>query len=673
VSERPARLLREAERCVRKGDREAAVRALREYLDARPRSPKVLNRLGDVLVRDGRTGEAAQAWREAARFFAADGFNHRALALWKKLLRVEPSSPEVLLEMAELHATLGHVAEASQESGAAAEAFLARGDRERALAAFERSVALDPASPLRLRLARLYGKQGIGGPAFEHYRLGLAALERRGRHGEALTVLREAVKLLPESRDLRIMLARVATSAGEAGEAIALLEPLERSDGPDPPRSLVLAAAYRAAGRRDAAADLLNGLVEGPPGSEEARLALAALRVEEGRVDEALELCEPVVETRLAERRFEEAASALEAIAAQAPSHVPTLLRLAHVHQRADDREALADVYERLAAAHERAGAPALARAARDLIPALDHKPLVSAPLGKRTAASAAPDAARAIAAAAREIKGAAALLVAAGTGFAADFGLTDWADDESLWRACPPYRAEDLTFEELARAGRFDSDPALAWGFFGHRLAVARQREAHAGLRVISRWRGLCPGGAFAATSLVDGQFLKAGFHRDRIVECRGSLHWLQCARECGAPPVLADEVRIDVDTATMRARPPFPRCPACGAIARPNVLLLEDWAWEMSRVTAQDERLKAWLARAAEKRGLRIAVLECGETPRLPSLRLYVRRLVRDADACIIRVSDDDWAVPEGGVGVPLDPSDALPRIDEALRALR
>ena len=51
-----------------------------------------------------------------------------------------------------------------------------------------------------------------------------------------------------------------------------------------------------------------------------------------------------------------------------------------------------------------------------------------------------------------------------------------------SLWRAYPPYRALGLRFEQLADPVHFADDPALAWGFYGHRLALYRSTVPHAG-----------------------------------------------------------------------------------------------------------------------------------------------------------------------------------------------
>jgi hypothetical protein len=94
----------------------------------------------------------------------------------------------------------------------------------------------------------------------------------------------------------------------------------------------------------------------------------------------------------------------------------------------------------------------------------------------------------------------------------------------------------------------------------------------------------------------------------------------------------------------------------------------MLGDWAWDMSRVTEQDERLRAWLRR---RQG--VVVLECGETPRLPALRAYVERLAREVRAPVVRITDDGAGVPDGGVTVPLGPRAGLERIDDRLRRTR
>jgi NAD-dependent SIR2 family protein deacetylase len=128
-------------------------------------------------------------------------------------------------------------------------------------------------------------------------------------------------------------------------------------------------------------------------------------------------------------------------------------------------------------------------------------------------------------------------------------------------------------------------------WGFYGHRLNFYRATGPHAGFLALLRLTARPSLGAFVFTSNVDCQFQRAGFDGDRIVECHGAIETWQCTRDCGvglypAPP---DQV-MEVDPSSFRALGPLPSCPACGAMARPNVQMFGDVGWQESRTSAQE-----------------------------------------------------------------------------------
>src|SRR5439155_19501480 len=133
-----------------------------------------------------------------------------------------------------------------------------------------------------------------------------------------------------------------------------------------------------------------------------------------------------------------------------------------------------------------------------------------------------------ALQAAADAIRAAEALLIGAGAGMGVDSGLPDFRGPEGFWKAYPPFRGRQ--FAELSTPHWFRTDPALAWGFFGHRLNLYRAATPHAGFANLRGWVERPPLGYFVFTSNVDGQFQKAGFPEDRLLECHGSIHYLQC-----------------------------------------------------------------------------------------------------------------------------------------------
>src|SRR5438046_4708780 len=90
---------------------------------------------------------------------------------------------------------------------------------------------------------------------------------------------------------------------------------------------------------------------------------------------------------------------------------------------------------------------------------------------------------------AAEAIRDAQALLIGAGAGMGVDSGLPDFRGNQGFWKAYPPYQKLGLDFVSLANPRRFQSDPTLAWGFYGHRLKLYRASQPHEGFTILCRW----------------------------------------------------------------------------------------------------------------------------------------------------------------------------------------
>jgi NAD-dependent SIR2 family protein deacetylase len=261
---------------------------------------------------------------------------------------------------------------------------------------------------------------------------------------------------------------------------------------------------------------------------------------------------------------------------------------------------------------------------------------------------------------AAEAIWSADALLIGAGAGMGVDSGLPDFRGDAGFWKAYPPFRGK--SFADLSTPHWFDSDPALAWGFFGHRLNLYRNTAPHAGFGRLLGWGLSRPQGLFVFTSNVDGHFQRAGFPDACVLECHGSIHHLQCARGCCPDIWPAHDVCIDVDDTTIRARSAPPACPHCGGIARPNILMFDDYNWLPHRTINQRRRYQEWLQRTS---GRKVVAIELGAGLAIPTVRLECERR---ADV-LIRINLRDAASPPVGVAIPLGALEALDRLNDLL----
>lgn len=275
-------------------------------------------------------------------------------------------------------------------------------------------------------------------------------------------------------------------------------------------------------------------------------------------------------------------------------------------------------------------------------------------------------DAAAARAAAA--ITEAGALVITAGAGMGVDSGLPDFRGNEGFWRAYPPYQKLGLSFAQMADGASFQTDPELAWGFYGHRLRLYRATQPHAGFDLLREWSADRP--RFIFTSNVDGQFQRSGFAPEEIWEAHGSIHHLQCSEPCSHEIWPADGVEVQIDTESMRALPPLPKCPHCGRVARPNILMFGDWMWVSERTDVQQSRFRAFARRIS---GSRAVVVEMGAGSAIPTVRLFGERLAAESDATLIRINPREPEIPpalgDSGVSLPCGALEGLRLIAAAL----
>lgn len=261
---------------------------------------------------------------------------------------------------------------------------------------------------------------------------------------------------------------------------------------------------------------------------------------------------------------------------------------------------------------------------------------------------------------AAEAIRSAQALLIAAGAGMGVDSGLPDFRGPEGFWKAYPPFKGRK--FSDLSTPHWFHTDSALAWGFFGHRLNLYRAATPHAGFQILRRWGERMPMGYFVFTSNVDGQFKKAGYPAEQILECHGSIHHLQCATPCGNHIWPADTTQIEVDPITIRTTSQTPTCPKCEQIARPNILMFHDRSWVDERSEGQSRRFQSWLEKFDPSE---MAVVEIGAGLTVPSVRYETEC----SGGRLIRINPRDSETPQGGISLPVGALAGLQRLEDLL----
>ncbi len=264
---------------------------------------------------------------------------------------------------------------------------------------------------------------------------------------------------------------------------------------------------------------------------------------------------------------------------------------------------------------------------------------------------------------AAEIVRAAEAFVITAGAGMGVDSGLPDFRGDHGFWKAYPAYSRLGLSFVDCANPQRFADDPAFGWGFYGHRTNLYRETVPHAGFHIIKKWLERKNAGYFVVTSNVDGQFQKAGYADDRILEVHGSIHRLQCQVPCSSNIWDNDEV-LKIDQTSMRAGYPLPRCPECGEISRPNILMFGDWSWLSDQTCIQEHGFDRFLAGNADRR---IAVIEMGAGSAIPTIRTTSERIGWNYEnATVIRINPREAEIMKPHISLACGALEGLQKID-------
>ncbi|MCH7392302.1 SIR2 family NAD-dependent protein deacylase [Acinetobacter dispersus] len=245
-----------------------------------------------------------------------------------------------------------------------------------------------------------------------------------------------------------------------------------------------------------------------------------------------------------------------------------------------------------------------------------------------------------------RLFKHADSLIISAGAGMGVDSGLPDFRGNQGMWQAYPELGKQRIDFTEIANPAAFRHHPRLAWGFYGHRLDLYRQTLPHQGFHLLRQLAEILELPYFVFTSNVDGQFQMAGFDPKQIYERHGSIHHLQCLAACKQDIWPADDLTPEIDQQDCQWLAQLPLCPSCGNLARPNILMFDDYAWLSQRQKQQKQCLDAFLQIHHQP-----LVIEIGAGTAIPTVRYFSERFAPN----LIRINPREFELSsQGGIAL-------------------
>ncbi|HXV63725.1 MAG TPA: tetratricopeptide repeat protein [Vicinamibacteria bacterium] len=351
------RIFKAADNYIRKNRIDRAIAEYETWLRENPKDWNIIRTVGDLYARINRNDEAIKKYSIVAGHYRRDGFNVRAIATYKMVLRLDANNEAAMRNLAELQAEEGLLMEAKHHYNTLVEFYNKQGHKRLAAEIFKKLTEIDPQDlKIRYRYADFLTKAGRTTEAAQEY-VGIAdQLIGQAQVDDAIKILEQGLVRAANEPSLKVKLAQAFSLKGRHDQAVETLEGLRMSLPDDGSLLAILGEAYLASGNVDDAEGVFKQLIDLEPKNPANVLRLVDLRLAQGALDSALEELSPLVDSRVADGEGKEATGLLQKILGKDPHHINTLLKLAEVQTILKQESARIAAYDSLCEAYGRAG-----------------------------------------------------------------------------------------------------------------------------------------------------------------------------------------------------------------------------------------------------------------------------------------------------------------------------
>ncbi|HET8761393.1 MAG TPA: tetratricopeptide repeat protein, partial [Nitrospiria bacterium] len=320
-----------AQRLTAKGEIDKAIEAWRSLIAETPNDGNIYNTIGDLYLKKNAAKPAIEAFLKAGTTFQDAGFALKTIAVYKKIIKLDPSRMDVVLKLADVNAERGIVGNAIEDYLKVARHQLKEGRGKAAIEVYRKMAALDPGNPtIGIKLAELCQKEGMIREATEELTRVAGHLEATGKT-EGLTEIR----------------AKLAELGGGQPRPSAKVQQPEQSHASLPSKSAETTLMTEAAPPRAEASVPAPAAPAPEPTIEPTRLKTAQEFDENTheRLRDALTETDVYVKYGM----LDKAIAHVKALAQREPNDVVVQLKLKELYVSQGDNGAAADVCRRIA------------------------------------------------------------------------------------------------------------------------------------------------------------------------------------------------------------------------------------------------------------------------------------------------------------------------------------
>jgi len=331
-----AKAMESALKSLNQGKVAQAIQEYQTILRSDPNDQVVLMTVGDLFVRQSNMSQAVEYFERLAQLYLNDGFNSKAIAIYKKISKLAPNETQPLEKLANLYVQQGILSEARPIFLQLAEAHLKANQTAKAVEVLRRLLEVEPDNPrVQRRLAELYLAMGQKKEAAQTYLHFARYLQEHGDSGEALKMVEASLTAQPGDPEALTLKARMLGSTGNADAALDALSKLPGAESSSETIGLQIDLCLKS-GKSDRAVELVqNADLKGPEKYALVSKVVNSL-IDADKPEEAVQLIGGIRESAISSGNQEHLAKILTSVAEK-------------LQGRVEPQEWLVDLYRRTA------------------------------------------------------------------------------------------------------------------------------------------------------------------------------------------------------------------------------------------------------------------------------------------------------------------------------------
>jgi len=356
MADKRVALLKRANKLFRQGKADAAVKEYKKILEIKPDDLEVRRIVGDLELRQSNNRGAIEQFEWIADYYLKEGFFAKAIAMFKRITRIDPNYEAALYKLADLYTKQGLVMEAKQIYLDIAEECKRQNNQKKALGMYKKILEFDRTNiKMRLLLADNYLREKLENDAVNEYITAADIILNKKDFRRAEELL---LTTLGKVKNLRIIekLIILYSKSNEDEKAIKLINEQGLESLKNINLLKVVGELYLKKNMMNEAEKIFSKIAELDPGETETILRLGKVYIQREDYDGAYNLFLPIVNRGIQNKKYDEAGNLLRFIIASNNSYLPALTKLAEIFKISGKTNNLIALNESLIPVYEEKG-----------------------------------------------------------------------------------------------------------------------------------------------------------------------------------------------------------------------------------------------------------------------------------------------------------------------------